>query len=323
MNKIKNLNKGILLSSFILFAFLFVQCSKSQQHEIPLQQPEHKVPKGKMVESASREFKEFDKAKQNKVRIRSRYVAFYAKDGSLPEKRTLTEKVYFDQKGLRTEQVRYTSLGDIDLRWLFEYDANGNIIKMTTKNGSGAVAAVRTSQYDKNNNEILRVINEANVKGEKRTEYKYDNENNLLEVKEYSNKGELEQTIEYQYEKGFLFKITNISSTGKIIAETFKEYNDAGYLIKEETKVNGASVIAYYKYDDKGNLIEALKDNLKRTYKYDAGNNVVEDKLVTDKGLVQFNVNFTYLDNGLQHEEIRMTATGQPAFNAEYKYELY
>lgn len=324
MNGIKKLNKGIILSSLAVFALFFVQCSKSQQHQPAASlQAQMQTPTGKMHEIANRDAQQLERAKENKVKIRSRYAAFYLKNGSLSPQRTLTEKVYFDSKGRRSEQVRYRSSGDVDLRWIFDYDANGNIVVMTTKDGTGQTVAVRKSEFDKNNNETLRIITEANVPGEKKTEFKYDKDNNVIQIKEYDSKGRFLQTIDYEYANGFLMKVTNTNSDGRVTSVTTKEYNSDGYLIKETTKVNGGEVDATFGYDSKGNLIEAGKDNMKRTYKYDDKNNMIEDKLIDATGAIQFNIHFTYLPSGLQHEEIRHTATGEPAFNAEYRYEFY
>ncbi len=274
-------------------------------------------------EMNGQEQKELDKAKKLKVKIRTKRVAFYTNTGTLPVKRTLTEKIIFYRNGNKKEQIRYTSLGQIEVKYVYKYDSKGNLISSENQDGSGKVAARRLSRYDKNGNEIQRTIYDSRRQGENKLYFTYDKNNNLIETKSYSVKGELLADINLKYQNDLVVKIITKDGKGNIMEEVNSSYDSAGRLSQEKKVSRGKPYDINYKYDENGNLIEVTNPQYQRFYAYDENNNLIDDKMFLAGGSRQFMVKFTYLPNGLQHEEIRYDNNDKAAFYGEYKYEYY
>lgn len=267
--------------------------------------------------------KELKKAKELKVKVRKKYAGFFGSNNSYPKNMVLVEEVLFDENGNRKKHIRYKSTGDVDLNYEFKYDQNGNLISMDTYDGYGNLKGRKVSQYDKNNNEILRKIIDSRDPGELKTELKYDQEKRLIQIINYSKKGEIASIQQNEYDGELLIKSTIKNAEGKQLSENTFQYNSNGFLIKEtQNGIQGNNVINY-KYDAKGNLVEISDKQTRRIMKYDANGNLIEDKLFLSDGTRQFRITFSYYENGLQKEEIRYSNDDRPAFIAKYEYEFY
>lgn len=274
------------------------------------------------TEITGQDKKELDKAGKFKVKVRTKHVAFYTNTGTLPSRRTLTEKIVFDKKGNKREQIRYTSLGKIEVKYVFKYDGKGNVVSQENFDGNGNLAIRRISKYDKNGNEIERKIYDNRRRGTNKASFTYDN-NNLIETKNYSAKGELLADISLKYKNGLVVNAVTKDGKGNIREEINSSYDSAGRLIQEKKVSQGQSYEINYKYDENGNLIEITNPQYQRFYTYDKNNDLIEDKMFMTNGPRQFRVQFNYLSNGLQKEEIRYDNSDKPAFYGEYKYEFY
>lgn len=266
--------------------------------------------------------KEIEKAKQAKVKTRLRYAAFYNVNGKLPAKKTLVEKVTFLKNGLRKEQIRYSSLGKIDLRYVFSYDNLGRIIKMEVFDSSKRLVGKKESKYDYKGNEIERTLFDIERGGPSKMLFKYDNNNNIIETKNLNDKGEIINVFKNVWEKGFLKNSSIEDKDGRVIVKTNFVYDNNGRVIKEEVTENTPYLINY-KYDNNGNLIEISNPQTKRYMTYNKNNDLIEDKLYSSDGARQYRITFNYLKNGLQNEEIRYDNSDSPVFYGKYTYEYY
>lgn len=298
----------LLFSSLVINNFLFAQYYNESERT-----------KNNVKEQS---VKEIEKAKKLKVKTRIRHAAFYNAQGKLPNKMTLTEKTFFDKNGLRKEQIRYTSLGKIDLRYTFKYDNFGRIIRMDVYDGANKLIGKKESKYDINGNEVERILFDEERGGPAKMLFKYDNEKNLIEIKNFNDKGELINIFKNVWEKGKLVNSEIEDNNGKVIVKTHFVYDNNGNLIKEEVNESSQYVISY-KYDSKGNLIEISNPQTKRYMTYNQNNDLVEDKLYSSNGSRQYRVTFNYLKNGLQNEEIRYDNSDNPVFYGKYTYEFY
>lgn len=266
--------------------------------------------------------KELEKAKKLKVKTRFRYAAFYNAQGKLPKKLVLTEKTYFDKNGLRKEQIRFTSLGKVDLRYTFKYDNFGRIIKMEVYNASNNLVGKKESKYDLNGNEIERILVDQERGNPSKMIFNYDNENRLIETKNFNDKGELINLFKNAWNNDKLVNSQIENNDGKIIVKTHFTYDKNGKVIKEEV-TESSSYTINYKYDTQGNLIEISNPQTKRYMTYDKNNDLIEDKLYSIDGSRQYRITFNYLKNGLQNEEIRYDNSDNPVFYGKYKYEFF
>ncbi len=316
---LKNHKANRYLSS-MLFSFLLIFFLGNIESVFAQDNFESKPKKGEVVEQGR---KEFDKAVRLKVKTRYKHVAFYDSYGKLPAKKTLVEKVTFDRRGLRKERIRYTSLGSVDLRYVFSYDAKGNLVKFETIEGSGNILTRKISAYDKKGNETLRKLYERDKAGESKIEYTYDDSGNLLEAKTFTPKGELFSTIINEYKNDLRVYSASKSYKDEVVQESFFEYDSNRRLIKEAGKELKTPFTIIYTYDSKGNVIEKNDPQFKRNSIYDSNNNLIEDKLFHNDGSRQYRVVFTYYKNGLQKEEIRYSNDDTPVFYGKYDYEFY
>ncbi len=266
--------------------------------------------------------KEIEKAKKLKVKTRYRYAAFYNAQGKLPKQLTLTEKTFFDKNGLRKEQIRYTSLGKIDLRYTFYYDNLGRQIKMVVYDPSNKLVGKKESKYDFNGNEVERILLDQERGNPSKMIFKYDNENKLIETKNFNDKGELINLFKNFWENGKLNYSQIEDKNGRIIVKTYFTYDNSGKVIKEEVTESSPYTINY-KYDLNGNLIEISNPQTKRYMSYNQNNDLIEDRLFSSDGLRQYKITFNYLKNGLQNEEIRYDNSDNPVFYGKYKYEYF
>lgn len=274
-------------------------------------------------EMVDQEQKEMDKAEKLKVKVRTKHVAFYTNTGTLPARRTLTEKILFDKNGSKKEQIRYTSLGQIQVRYVYNYDKRGNAISTENYDDRGNIVTRRISKYDKNGNEIERIVYDNNHRGSNKAVFTYDKDNHLIETKNYSGKGELLEDIILNYQNGLPINAVTKNEKGMVSEQINSIYNSAGKLIQEKRTSQGKTYDVDYKYDANGNIIEITNPQYSRFLSYDKNNDLTEDKMFMTNGPRQFRVKFTYLPSGLLHEEIRYDNSDRQAFYGEYKYEYY
>lgn len=316
LKSINTLNKVIMP---VLLLIVFTSCGKSQNNSEAAFKSGPAFKRNKIVEQDK---KELIKQKEKKIKARYKYVTFYKYDGSLPDTRTLVEKILFDKSGLRTEHIRYKSTGEIDLVYSFKYDDQGRVLEMVTRNGQDMIMGKRQTVFDKNGNEIEQaMINQRGI-AEARSVTGYDEEGNYKEIKNYSPKGEILNSQTFLH-NGNVSKSIHKGFDGKVTQEVELTYNEMGLIVKEETKSPAGNIVVTYKYDDKGNLIEHVNPQYRRTYIYNDNGDLLLDELITTEGVRQFKVKFTYDENRLQKEEVRYTADDKPAFYGIYEYEFY
>jgi YD repeat-containing protein len=310
-------SKSIVLLLVLSF-IVFISCgnSKTESKEV---QDKKTVKKEKLKEQSE---KELSKAKNSFVKVRKKYAAIYLPNGVLPAEKTLVEELYFDEKGLRTELMRYRNSGLVDLIYLFEHDSLGHLTMMETQNASGQILNRTEFKYDSKGNEIEKIINDGKKTGELKTTTKYDESNNPIEVTTFDLRGNLFSSQVLEYKNDILIKSVTKSSQGIIVLESVFEYDENGNLIKELRKEQNNELVFIYKYDEMGRLIEALSPETKRVYDYNSNGDLVEDKLFFSDGSRQFRVTFNYTKNGLMNEEIRYSNDETPAFYSKYEYEF-
>ena len=314
---IKKISTKTILLLVIVSLIGFIQCGNSEQKK-PDAPQDKKVKKEKQIDP---DLKELNKAKEAKVLARKKYAAFYNPDGSLPSEKTFVEEIFFDTNGYREALFRYKSTGVIDLKYYFEYDSLGNMLSMETLNAFDDILSLRESTYDEKNNEIERTITEARKSGEQKTFMRYNEMNQLVEIKVFDQRGQIYSTQTFNYENNLLLSTKTVGADGSIMSEVLYEYDSDGNLIKDEKREQGYSYITTYKYDLHGNLIELANPQFKRFYTYDDNDNLIEDKMFLPDGARQFLVTFTYNEKGLIKEEFRFTPDDKKAYVAVYEYE--
>lgn len=302
-----------LFKETLLFTILFCTAVFAQNLE------ENKVGKDDFVEQAT---KELEKAKQLKVKTRFRYAGFYETDGVTLQEKVLSEKLTLDKNGNRKELIRFQGNGDVDQKYTFQHDAKGRFIKLETRNTGNYLVGKRDSRYDKAGNEIERKLYDVR-RGNHKVSYKYDKDGNIIESKNYDKKNRLTGRYENIFENGRAKKTTVYQMDGKVRREVWFFYNTADQLIREEIKDLSNSYVVNYTYDRNGNITEIETPHSKRIVTYNENNDILEDKMFSADGTRQYRVVFSYLENGLQNDEIRYDNSEKAAFHVQIKYEFY
>lgn len=266
----------------------------------------------------SQDEKEFIKIKELKVKTRLKYSVYYDIKGYMNDKKILMKRETFNKKGLLSEIVEYNSMGDVTSSYKFYYDAKGKPKKAEGVDENGN-SNTQTSKYDSRGNEIERDLISI---GRKRTEtkslFKYDKENNPIEVMNYAN-GKLTDRQYYEYKNGIRIKTTILNDKGDTAQVSIPEYDSSGKLMSEKSTTQNI----VYKYDANGNLSEMTDAETKRTYLSDDKGNVIEHKMYLTDGRRQIRLVFKYNQKGLQSDWIRYDNNEDIILHFAYEYEYY
>lgn len=147
---------------------------------------------------------------------------------------------YDDKLNVKEENL-FEGDGRLKLKELFKYDDNRRVIEITDYNQTGGFKARYTYEYDSRGNQTEeREYDNEFSKYYKKIVTKYDNENNVVEVTQYNEKGKT--TYECKLDKW-----------GNHIADA--TYKQDGTLIERITQK--------YKYDDHNNEVENERFNAK------------------------------------------------------------
>lgn len=266
----------------------------------------------------SQDEKEFNKIKQLKVKTRLKYAVFNDIKGYMNNKKILIVKETFNKRGSLSEMVEYNSSGNIISSYKFSYDAKGKPKKAQGVDDTGR-SNTQVSKYDSRGNEIERnLISIGRKKTESKSLFKYDKENNLIEIKNYfDNKFTDQQNNEYK--NGIRIRTTMLNEKGDTVLVSIPEYNSDGKLIGE--KSTNQNIV--YKYDLNGNLSKMVDAETKRIYISDENGNIVEHKMFLLDGRRQLRLVFKYDRKGLQSEQIRYDNNEAVVLHYVYEYEYY
>ena len=157
--------------------------------------------------------------------------------------------------------VKMVGTGSDGGRWVFEYeyDKNDNCVK-EVQTYSGGFRNVMEYEYDTNGNCVKMVRTDSD--GDRRVfEYKYDkNDNCVKEVTTYSDGDRTVMEYEYEYDTNgnCVKKVATYSDGDRDVTEY--EYDTNGNCIKEvTTDSDGDRTVWKCEYDEKGNCIKKVE----------------------------------------------------------------
>lgn len=205
------------------------------------------------------------------------------------------EAFYFDKKGRMVKSIEYENEERKPLRvYINKYDNKGNIVELNYSNLDGTDSHTVYYSY----NRYGQLLKEESRKIVHK--YTYDRKNRTAELKSNFKNGKFHDRITFKFNK-------NWQRTELV---TYDETGDITLIYKEEYDENG-NVIKVSSYDDKEQLIrftEILYDKQNKTYEskkykidnndttlvniskwhysYDKYDNVIEEKVVPEEGIV-------------------------------------
>ncbi|NOX17852.1 MAG: hypothetical protein GXO87_06165, partial [Chlorobi bacterium] len=293
--------------------------------------PEKKSGKRKKEKSANeitlmeQDKREDIKSAANHVKERKIVSYFYNKYGKVSERGFLVEKKIYNEKGELTEVTRFLSNGDIDLRWTYEYNDNGDIVHSKTVNGLNFLRYERKSKYDDDGKEIEREEYDVKTKKFNKIVYEYDDKGDLLVAKTYNSDGNLLFLENNEYDdKGRIVLKKRENPEGALFTVTQIEYDSLGRKSKELVKdFRAQPSFTIFSYDSLGYLKGKNRGFVNELFINDENGNIVTEKLFDGGGGLQQRIDYFYDEKGLLSERIRYDGMENPALFIKYEYEFY
>ncbi|MFH1194528.1 MAG: hypothetical protein V1720_02370 [bacterium] len=299
---------------FLMCTILIVGCGA----DVPSQKK-----KKNEVKSSDFEEREYIKAKNFKIKKRMATSYFYNNNGKLQERGTKVEEVTYYENGALHEVIRFTSTGQIDLKWTYKYDLDGNILSLETINEYGMVFYKRESHY-KNGYETRRYEKDYGQKYEVNISYEYDDRGNMIEETAKDMKGELFSRVEYEYKNDRIMKITSYNRDDKLTLIKENTYDEVGNRIREILTYPSTTIdTVTYKYDERKNILEMDQGYFLQKYVFDERENMLSQEWYSKGVDKQGTFKFIYDDRGLVVERIRMDSLDEPVIYTRYEYEFY
>jgi len=284
----------------------------------------HKHEKKKELEKpVSFEEREHLKAKDYKIKKRTATSYFYTNEGKLQKKGTKVEEVIYYENGDKKELTRFASTGDIDLKWTYKYDSDGNIVSAKTENNNGEVFYQRDSKYE-DGLEVERYELELGQKKEVNIKYDYDDFGNIIEETAKDMNGDLFSRIEFEYKKNVLIKSSFYDSKGSLSKMTINSYDSTGNKIREIITYPTTTVdTVKYIYDNRKNIVVFDQGYFAQKYFFDEKDNMLSEEWYVKGRGKQGTFKFIYNDKGLVVERIRYDSFDEPVIYTKYEYEFF
>ena len=203
----------------------------------------------------------------------------------------------------------------------FECDENGNVVRCIKTYGSDSIQ-VREYEYDSNNNctKSTTIWNDG-TKSEYNTSYIYDSKGNITEKVETSDYG----TDTYTYIYGTddrLIKATQTNSLDTVVMNY--SYDAQGNVIKVVERDSSDTYMYFYEYDNNGNIVKINEDGYDEwtEYDFDEHSNMTEIRYIHSSGENVGTVTYklVYIDADISDEAFLtyLKNTVYYAFDAPY-----
>lgn len=224
--------------------------------------------------------------------------------------------------------------GIVEDRWIYTYDANGNIVTEDHDYGADGTIAYRiTYTFDADGNMVVKETDDyADGTVEQRHTYTYDADGNMLTV-EFPPDGRV--VYSYDADGNRLTEWQDLVNVGgRLDAYYFFYYDAYGNLLTEEQDVDGDGTVDFrhsyaYTYDADGNVLTEVVDLnddgtvVRYTYTYDADGNVLTmDRDLDADGVLERRTTYTYnADGDLLMEERDSNFDGAVDLRKTYNYD--
>jgi len=290
MKKLKHFSMFLIIFS----VFTLTNCSEENNEKTTSSDKPPEI----VYKQLSQKDKEFEKIKKLNVKTRSAFTYYYNTKREIKEDGKLSEKVIFNDEGLRVEHLKYFSNGDVNFRWVYDYNSDGVLNKTQTFDGEGKLLHQKFYHY-----------NEAGLEDSvKAVDAEADRKSRIFH---------------YTYDKGNLIeRRVHNANDEHLFTETMEYDSVTGFKLREfKTDPNNVMLQTIYAYNDDGNLVETVANFYKFTYEYDENDNVVTEQLFRTDGGRQHKFVFIYQDDGLMSEKIRYDNSERKIFSIKYEYE--
>jgi hypothetical protein len=250
------------------------------------------------VKTKSAEQKQKELIQRNRIRkITEYYSSVFL---GIKQNETTSEIKYYNNKGLLTQEISFSSDGQADLTIIYNYDTHDNLILSMAINKDSLVIFKETTSYDSNNNrkEHYHFLPDGAYKY--RNMASYDNKNRMAELAWY-------------WPSGFRSKNVYAYNMFNKISDT--EYSELGK----------TSYQWQYSYDANDNLIEAIQyypgNILTRKITYEYNNNKLVKQTNYQGESIEDLTTFDYNSQNLLSVKTEYSASGKITAVSRYSYD--
>jgi len=264
----------------------------------------------------------------------------------------------FDEGGNTTEEVKYTNDGQVEEKNSYEYNKNGKLLSHTLLYAVDDVTEKRVLTRDDKGHLLTEIKYYGSDSGE-RTDYEYNEKDNVKAIIRYDEEGEFISREEIIYDEGTSLKErktvdangklvsritfsapvnneieeTEFNENDAVVSKTVIKFNDKGKEISvRQTNPQGKLISSVLNtYDENGNIIEKINKDFyskKVRYEYNDKNLLTSQEIYDENGLLLRKNMYEYDDDGNlaaeQTYEMDTTRGGRDKhFGTRYEYEFY
>lgn len=270
----------------------------------------------------------------------------------------LEMEIFLDENGNAKEELKYTVDSVLEEKNSYEFNSNGKLLSHELLYAIDDISEKRV--YNRNDKGFL--VSEIKYYGSdsgERTEYEYNDKNNVTAIVNYDEEGQFISREEITYdEKDNLIQRKTLDSDGRqvlkvvftppdnnqideieynskdeIVSSTIIKFHENGKeLSTVQTNPQGKLITSIINtYDDRGNIIEKInKDYFSKKIKYEYNDKdlLITQELFDDNGMLLRKNMFEYDDEGHviaeQTYEMDTTRGGRDKhFGTRYEYVFY
>ncbi len=264
----------------------------------------------------------------------------------------------FDEAGNTTEEVKYMKDGQVEEKNSYEYNNVGKLLSHTLLYAVDDVTEKRVLTRDDKGHLLTETKYYGSDSGE-RTDYEYNDKNNVTAIIRYDEEGEFISREEIIYDDGASLKerktvdaggklISRITFTTPVnneieetefnekdalVSKTVIKFNDKGKEVSViQTNPQGKVISSVLNaYDENGNIIEKINKDFyskKVRYEYNDKNQLTSQEIYDENGLLLRKNMYEYDDDGNlaaeQTYEMDTTRGGRDKhFGTRYEYDFF
>jgi hypothetical protein len=219
------------------------------------------------------------------------------------------EKIHFNERGLIEEKIGYYDINEQILsKTIFKYDEKNRLISEIKYKFDNSIEYknILEIQDSKNKSSLIKYGGNGNINAKE--EYFHDTKLNKILEKRYTSKGELKNSLKFEYEKKNIIKTTLFNNKGNVI-------NNVNYEYEGDVKIKKSV------FNNKGEI------TIEKIYEYDSNKNIIKLTLLSPKDSEFFVSNgiyeYTYdeFDNLKSYKYIQKVLKSGAEYSGSVKYE--
>ncbi len=270
------------------------------------------------------ETREDEKAVKFHVKKKSLYSSFFDNKGARGDRFDLAEEIEFDEAGNLLVHIQYTGGEKIHTAYGYDYDMDGNLVKMLSRDGNGNTLYNRESEYNSDNLEVKRSETQFKKTADLVTIFKYNDKTQLIRSVTETVAGEPKGREEFKYSGNMPVKQEVFNSQQSLQKVIKFEYDEKGRIVRAISDIVDIKTdTTFYEWDDADNFTKIDEGYFVREFQYNNNGDCTVESAFTGDGYLQYELKFFYNHLGLMDHRIKYDGERNPVLYTEYRYEFY